>query len=282
MSIDKELIAMFNGVPTELTAQAIELALLSKEQVECPVFHRFGPGVYIREVHIPAGTVSIGHHQRSEHLNVMLTGRVTMIKDNGAVQELVAPAIFTSKPGRKIGYIHEDMVWLNVYATQERNIEKLEDMFLEKSDSWKENNAMQNALSKMEKVADVESFKAFCVEFNISEGYLNDVISNQDSHIDLPLGSYSFSIADSPVHGKGIFASAPFSKDSYIAPAVMNGKLTQVARYINHSHRPTAKLVKNAIGDYDIFTLLDIKGNAGGYAGDEITIDYRTLFEEVE
>lgn len=281
MNTDKEIINLFTGVPTELTAQAIELALLSKEQVPCPVFHRFGPGIYIREVHIPAGTVSIGHHQKTEHLNVMLSGRVTMIKDDGAIEELVAPVMYTSKPGRKIGYIHEDMVWLNVYATQERDIEKLEEMFLEKSDSWKENNAMQNALAKMERVADRESFVQFCRDFNMSEVQM-EALFTDGKVIELPTGTYSFSIADSPIHGKGVFATSAFVPEDYIAPIVLSGKLTQVARYINHSSNPTAKLVKNAIEDYDLFAVRDMKGNAGGYTGDEITIDYRTLFEEVE
>src|SRR3990167_5411984 len=41
----------------------MEQYCLKKEQVECPVYHRFGPGIYIREVHIPAGTFAIGLHQ---------------------------------------------------------------------------------------------------------------------------------------------------------------------------------------------------------------------------
>lgn len=281
MNTDKELINLFTGVPTELTAQAIELALLSKEQVPCPVFHRFGPGIYIREVHIPAGTVSIGHHQKTEHMNIMLAGRVTMVRDDGSIEELTAPAMYTAKPGRKIGYIHEDMVWLNVYATQERDIEKLEEMFLGKSDSWKENNAMQNALAKMERVADRESFAKFCTDFNMSEMQM-EALFTDGKVIELPNGTYSFSIAESPIHGKGIFATSAFAPNDYIAPVVLSGKLTQVAKYINHSNNPTAKLTRNAIEDYDLFALQSMKGNTGGYTGDEITIDYRTLFEEVE
>ena len=100
--------------------ERIEQFMLSEQQVECPVIHRYGPGVYIRELKIPAGTLAVGHHQNFEHTNIMLKGRVTMLHDDGSTTELVAPALFIGKPGRKIGYIHEDMVWLNVYATNEQ------------------------------------------------------------------------------------------------------------------------------------------------------------------
>ena len=71
-------------VITEEKVQTLEKEFLKQEQVDCPVVHRFGPNIYIREVTIPAGTLSIGHYQKTEHLNIMLAGRVTMVNDDGS------------------------------------------------------------------------------------------------------------------------------------------------------------------------------------------------------
>jgi hypothetical protein len=38
---------------------------------------------------------------------------------------------FIGKPGRKVAYILETVVFQNVYATEETDIEKLENMFIE-------------------------------------------------------------------------------------------------------------------------------------------------------
>ena len=53
------------------------------------------------------------------------------IKDDGEVVELVAPMTFVGKPGRKIAHIIETVVFQNIFATDETDIEKLELMFVE-------------------------------------------------------------------------------------------------------------------------------------------------------
>lgn len=119
--------------------ELIEGGLLSLPQVECPVVHHFGPGIYIREVTIPAGTLAIGHAQKFHHLNILLKGSVAMIID-GAVKVVKAPLIFTGSPGRKLGYALEDTVWQNIYATEETDIEKLEDWIVDKSQTWQDHH----------------------------------------------------------------------------------------------------------------------------------------------
>ena len=60
-----------------------EKALLEMPQVECSVVHHFGPNLCIREVFMPAGTLAIGHKQKFEHMNIMLSGKVMVVDDNG-------------------------------------------------------------------------------------------------------------------------------------------------------------------------------------------------------
>ncbi len=80
---------------------------------------------------IPAGTVLTGKVHRFATLNVLVKGEITVTTPTG-MQRLVAPAIFTSPPGcKKAGFAHTDVVWLNVHPTKLRDIEAIEEKFIE-------------------------------------------------------------------------------------------------------------------------------------------------------
>lgn len=122
--------------PTAAEIERVEGKLLDLEQVEMPLTHRFAPGVYFREILMPAGTFVIGHEHKTEHFNVVLSGRADVLVD-GQVTEIKAPMVFVSKAGvRKMLYIHEDMRWATVHPTAETNIEQLEALLIRKSDTY--------------------------------------------------------------------------------------------------------------------------------------------------
>lgn len=108
--------------------------------VKCKENHYFGPSLYIKEVTMPAGSVIVGKVHKVEHMCVMLTGRMVLVTEDGEKKELVAPATFVGKPGRKVAYILEDVVFQNIYATDEKDVEKLENMFVDNSQSLKLEN----------------------------------------------------------------------------------------------------------------------------------------------
>ncbi|MGO4763812.1 SET domain-containing protein-lysine N-methyltransferase [Cupriavidus sp. 2KB_3] len=253
----------------------LEREFLKMPQVDCPVVHRFGPCIYIREVTVPAGSLAIGHRQKTRHLNIFLRGRVSVINDDGSHTELVAPMTFVGEPGRKIGYVHEDMVWQNVYATDETNIEKLEAMFLDKSDVWHEDQARRNAALLLPFDADRKDFHAVLTEFGFTEDAARAQSENQADQIPFPFGGYSVGVFDSPIEGNGLFATAALLASQIIAPARIAGMRTPAGRYTNHSAKPNARMVMRENGDIDLVALRDIAGCAGGQLGEEITIDYR-------
>lgn len=93
---------------------------------DCPVKHRFTPGCYLREIFMPKGTRIIGKIHATEHFNIVLTGRVTVITAEGQ-EEIKAPHTFISKAGvQKIVIIHEDCTWQTVHVTNETNLDKIE------------------------------------------------------------------------------------------------------------------------------------------------------------
>ena len=260
---------------TEQKIQSLEAEFLKQPQADCPVVHRFGPSIYIREVTIPADTFSIGHRQITTHLNIMLAGRVTMINEDGSHTELVAPQTFVAGPGRKIGYIHETMVWQNVYATNETNVEKLETMFLDKSATWQENQKNQQLLLSFDYSKDIADYYAAIAEYGFDQETVQAQVQNLDDQIDLPYGNYKMMVAPSNIEGKGVFATGNIEIGEIIAPARIGGKRTPAGRFTNHAKNPNAKMILLDNGDINLVSAMPIVGCKGGNLGEEITIDYR-------
>ena len=108
-------------------------AAITQPQIQCEEKHHFGPNLYIKEVTMPTGALIIGKHHRMEHLCNMVSGRMIVMDEQGNKKELVAPTTFMAKPGRKIAYIIETVVFQNIYSTPETDIEKLENMCVDNS-----------------------------------------------------------------------------------------------------------------------------------------------------
>lgn len=127
-----------NGSPVEMDlTHGQQIAYIGHElarfpQTPCPVKHHFAPGVYTREIFMPADTIIIGHIHKTEHLNILVQGACFIVHDDGSHEELRAPMTFVSQAGvQKVLVITEDMIWMTVHVTTETNVEKLEAMLTE-------------------------------------------------------------------------------------------------------------------------------------------------------
>ena len=249
---------------------AAEAALLGQPEFDCPVTHRFGPGVYIREVFMPKGAYVIGHRHKTTHLNVMLTGVIGLFNDDGTETILHAPQTFVAPPGRKSAFIYEDVVWQNVHATDETNVEKLEEMFLDVSPAYLEHHKVQRGNYS----DDQEDYFAAVAQAGFDPLTVREW---SDSHNDVPFppGDYKIKTSASPIEGKGLFATGGIAHNELIAPARVDGQRTPAGRYVNHSKTPNAELVQDDNGDLYLFAIRAIEGYKGGTLGEEVTIDYR-------
>ncbi len=70
----------------------------SSDGPRCPVQHLFEPGVYIREMLIPAETLFIGRPHTFGHRCELVSGKILLITED-AKTHLAAPAELWSKPG---------------------------------------------------------------------------------------------------------------------------------------------------------------------------------------
>lgn len=266
----------------EITRECLTLPQLSGR-----VVHRFGPGLYIRELTVPVtpGTASfmIGRCHKVEHVNIMLKGRVVVLNKDGSLEELVAPLTFIGKPGQKIGLVIEEMVWLNVWATDETDVEKLEAMFLEPSDPLEEAKKLKLMKESASRIGDREDFHLAIAELGFTAEQVRQMAGDESNMIDMPVGiDVGFVVSKSSIEGRGVFASNDFTAGDIIGPSrLMVGTLkrTPLGRYINHSKNPNAAVIDREGGRLDIMALMPINGSHGGLLGDEITIDYRRAFK---
>ena len=122
---------------TQEKIDALEAELLKFPQVEIPLVHGFAPGVYTREVTMPAGSFIIGQRHKTEHFNVVLTGRAKVLVGDGEVATVQAPCVLKSNAGiRKVLLIEEEMRWMTVHATEETDLEKLEELLVAKTPAY--------------------------------------------------------------------------------------------------------------------------------------------------
>lgn len=263
---------MENSIVTSDVVNEIEEKMLQYPQADISVIHSFAPGLYIRELHMPKDILAIGHHQKYQHLNIFVKGKILMLNEDGTTSELEAPKVFTGPPGRKIGRVLEDVVWLNVYATTETNVGVLEKTYLQKSEVW------QKVVKDNTK--DIEDYSQLLLELNMTEEEVRLQVENIDDICPLPYGSYKFGVFDSDIEGKGVFATSPIYNGELIGTARVGAKRTELGIYTNHSSTSNAKMIFTKKGNVFLVATKDIKGYTGGQLGEEITTNYRETLED--
>lgn len=100
--------------------------MVTGNRVEMPVTHRFTPGLYIREIHIPAGTLLTSAIHRTEHPFIISKGRIAVISENEGRVIYEAPHCGITKPGtRRVLHAETDTVWTTFHATEETDVARI-------------------------------------------------------------------------------------------------------------------------------------------------------------
>lgn len=109
--------------------ELLETEMRKHEQIDIPIRHFFSPGVYAREITIPAGTLLTGRVHKYAQLNILSGGRISVLTDDG-MKDVEAPFTVVSPPGTKrIAYAHTECTWTTILATEETDPEKIEAAF---------------------------------------------------------------------------------------------------------------------------------------------------------
>ena len=269
----KEIIA--NDNIDELIDKLIEFP-----QSPCPIRHIFGGGIYIREITVGAGVFLIGQYHKTTHMNHMVKGKVIMLNLDGTTTEVSAGATFTCPPGRKIGLVLEEMVWHNIHATDETDIDKLEDMYIDKHPAGEKAKQKCANLEYVRNHYVREDFNLMLEDLNVTKELVQTQSEITTDLIPLPPGNYKMKVTDSYIQGKGVFVTSPVKAGEAIAPARFNGCRTPAGRYTNHSPTPNARMELQTNGDLLLIAICDIDGCYGNSNGKEVTVDYRQVVAE--
>lgn len=80
-----------------------------------PLKHHLSPGMYVREIHLAAGTVVVGKIHRHAHMNIISKGKMIVFTEFGR-EELNAGDVFESPAGTKrVVLTLEDAVWSTIH-----------------------------------------------------------------------------------------------------------------------------------------------------------------------
>ena len=118
--------AILPNKPTIEQIRKLQAVVAKLPQIHCEPVHYFAPGLYGRELSIPAEMVVVGKLHRHEHLVMLMKGDATVYTDKG-MERIQAPRIWISPAGVKRAiYTHTDCTFATMHPTHETDLDKLE------------------------------------------------------------------------------------------------------------------------------------------------------------
>ena len=125
-----DVVTILDAKPTREQIERLEALILQCPQTDLKTTHHFSPGLYAREMFIPAGTVLTGAVHKTEHM-ALFVGDITVWTEHG-MQRITGHQTFVSKAGAKrVGYAHADTWCTGFFVTDETDIDALEAALVE-------------------------------------------------------------------------------------------------------------------------------------------------------
>lgn len=97
-----------------------------------PVIHRFTPGMYVREIFMPAGSIIVSRTHKTEHPFVVSQGRLAVFIEGVGWKEFEAPYTGITKVGtRRLLVVFEDTIWTTFHPTDLTDLLEIDAALLE-------------------------------------------------------------------------------------------------------------------------------------------------------
>lgn len=242
---------------------ALQNELFKLPQANIITEHVFTPGKYERRITIPAWTVLTGAEHKTPYHVRLEKGTIAVNTDDG-VKVLTAPVDFPAKAGmQRAGRVFEnEVVWVDVYDNPDdcTDLQVLENRLYVVPEC-----GLADSRTAVQK-AQID-YGAFLHQIGMTQDEMDKIVQIDSDLIDMPPG-VDVELRDSPIHGKGLFATREFDAGEVVCPGRLNGKRTPGGRFINHSVDSNITPVK--VGD-DIYAVAARKIRAD----DELLVDYR-------
>lgn len=124
--------------PDTLTGiNALERAMVdSLPHVDCPVKHHFSPGLYTREIFVPAGTFFTTMRHKKEHPFIFVSGKLVMKSSTEGDVTLEAPMVgITPADTQRAIYAITDLIWVTSHITDSTDLDDIAVELLERHDN---------------------------------------------------------------------------------------------------------------------------------------------------
>ena len=119
---------------TQVTKEQIErlqIQMAAMPQAELLTEHSFSPGMYLRKVFRPAGTLSVGKVHKEPHFFLCVKGEIIAWTEGG-MKHLYAGDVLESKPGTKrVTLAVTDAIGITIHRTDKTNLDEIETELIE-------------------------------------------------------------------------------------------------------------------------------------------------------
>ncbi len=104
--------------------------------MDFPVHHRFTPGAYTREIHMPSGSLLTSKIHKTEHQYIISKGQAAVFTEGKGWDLVEAPYHGITKPGtRRLLYIFSDCIWTTMHVTDKTTVEEIEEEIIKKHEN---------------------------------------------------------------------------------------------------------------------------------------------------
>lgn len=237
--------------------------LLKLPQADISTQHTFFDGVYERTITIPPWTVLTGAAHKTPYKVRLDKGTIAVNTEDG-VKVLTAPCEFEAAAGmQRAGRVFEqEVVWTDIYPNPDNctDIAIVEERLYEIPAC-----GLADSRTTVQK-AQVD-YGAFLHQIGMTQAEMDKIVQIESDQIAMP-PEYFVELKDSPIHGKGLFATKQFMAGEVVCAGRLNGKRTPGGRFINHSLEANVEPKKDGDDIYAV-ALRTIP------IGTELLVDYR-------
>ena len=222
----------------------------------------YSGGMYCREITIPEGAFITGRIYKFDHVEIMLSGDITILSADGGKTRYQGHNVIEAKAGKRQGGLaHKETKWLTINCIPE-NLPIENALDYTSVFTYEQYKDFHNQVN-------VIDYNYFLSEIGFTQSEMDELVSAGEV-VDLPLGYEHITIKPSDLSGMGLFTSKEIIKGDIICPVRIKEKRTIAGRYSNHALHSNTKSV--AIDD-----MFFIKATKNIQPNEEITMNYRDV-----
>jgi quercetin dioxygenase-like cupin family protein len=121
-------------LPSHVTREQVErlqAEMVTMPQAELVTEHKFSPGMYMRKLFRPAGTLIVGKVHKEPHFFLCAKGEIIAWTESG-MKRLQAGDVIESKPGTKrVTLAVTDAIGITIHRTDKTDLDEIEAELIE-------------------------------------------------------------------------------------------------------------------------------------------------------